>query len=165
MTMHCFSFAVRYQLQIESKNEAKYQSIRQSLRTLLKEEGVTALWKGHLPAQYLSAIFMTCQFYGVDLFTRIIYSNFPSLNDNSYKRTFIMSFGGLFGASMATLISFPFDVVRTRIIAQPSSNLNGSYVFYTFVLCILAKKIAEILFEIAVSITMGPWLIGQCIRC
>lgn len=123
-------FKVRYQLQIESKNEAKYQSIRQSLRTLLKEEGVTALWKGHLPAQYLSAIFMTCQFYGVDLFTRKIYTIFPSLNDNSYKRTFIMSFGGLFGASMATLISFPFDVVRTRIIAQPSSNLNDPSSLY-----------------------------------
>ena len=121
---------------------------------MLKEEGVTALWKGHLPAQYLSAIFMTCQFYGVDLFTRKIYTIFPSLNDNSYKRTFIMSFGGLFGASMATLISFPFDVVRTRIIAQPSSNLNGSYVFYTFVFCISLKFCLQ-------SRYRSPWVHGK----
>ena len=40
--------------------------------------------------------------------------------------------GGLFGATMATLISFPFDVVRTRIVAQPTTNLKDpSSLYYT----------------------------------
>ena len=118
-------FKVRYQLQIETKNDAKYRSIRQTFSTMLKEEGPAAFWKGHLPAQYLSAVFMTCQFYGVDFFTRNVYTIFPSLNESSFKRTLIISSGGFFGASMATLMSFPFDVVRTRVIAQPTTNLNG----------------------------------------
>ena len=118
-------FKVRYQLQIEVKNEAKYQSFRQMFKTMLKEEGISAFWKGHLPAQYLSAVFMTSQFYGVDLFTRSVYTNFPSLNDSPSKRTFVISLGGCFGASMATIVSFPFDVLRTRFIAQPSTNSKG----------------------------------------
>ena len=120
-------FKVRYQLQIEAKTEAKYQSFRQMFKTMLKEEGITAFWKGHLPAQYLSAVFMTSQFYGVDLFTRSVHTNFPSLKDSPSKRTFVISLGGGFGASMATIVSFPFDVLRTRFIAQPSINSKGTY--------------------------------------
>jgi len=125
-------FKIRYQLQIEAKTDAKYQSIRRAFGTILKEEGVTAFWKGHMAAQYLSAVYMTFQFYGVDLFTRQLYSSFPSLNESATNRSIIMSFGGLFGATMASLVSFPFDVVRTRVIAQPTTNLKDpSSLYYT----------------------------------
>ena len=86
-------FKIRYQLQIETKSNAKYQSIRRAFATILKEEGVTAFWKGHMAAQYLSAMYMTFQFYGVDLFTRKLYSSFPSLNDSPVNRTVIVSLG------------------------------------------------------------------------
>ena len=89
-------FKIRYQLQIETKSDAKYQSIRRAFGTILKEEGITAFWKGHMAAQYLSAVYMTFQFYGVDLFTRQLYSAFPSLNESATKRTMIMSFGNFF---------------------------------------------------------------------
>ena len=120
-------FKIRYQLQVEAKKDAKYQSIRQAFKAILKEEGLTAFWKGHMAAQYLSAVYMTFQFYGVDVFTRQIYKTFPSLNDSAVSRTFIVSFGGLCGATMATLASFPFDVVRTRVVAQPTTNLKGKF--------------------------------------
>jgi len=45
------------QLQVEpiSKcNVSKYKSLLQSFVLVLKEEGVLALWKGHIPAQLLS---------------------------------------------------------------------------------------------------------------
>ena len=87
---------IRYQLQIEAKTDAKYQSIRRAFGTILKEEGVTAFWKGHMAAQYLSAVYMTFQFYGVDLFTRQLYSSFPSLNESATNRSIIMSFGKCF---------------------------------------------------------------------
>ena len=123
-------FKIRYQLQVEAAKDAKYQSIRQAFKSILKEEGLTAFWKGHMAAQYLSAAYMTFQFYGVDLFTRQIYHWFPSLNETAVSRTFIVSFGGLCGATMATLVSFPFDVVRTRTIAQPTTNLKDPKSLY-----------------------------------
>lgn len=117
-------FKIRYQLQIEAKSDAKYQSIRQAFSSILREEGISAFWKGHMAAQYLSATYMTFQFYGVDLFTRQVYTWFPSFNESAVSRTLIVSLGGLCGASMATLASFPFDVVRTRVVAQPTTNLQ-----------------------------------------
>ena len=118
-------FKIRYQLQTEAKSSAKYQSMRQAFKTVLKEEGMAAFWKGHMAAQYLSAAYITTQFYGVDIFTRRAYTWFPSLNDSGYSRTLVVSFGGFCGATMATLVSFPFDVVRTRTVAQHTGNLNS----------------------------------------
>ena len=123
-------FKIRYQLQIESKKAGKYQGIRQTFVMMLKEEGISAFWKGHMAAQYLSAFYMTFQFYGVDLMTRQIYAWFPKLNESAVNRTFIVSFGGLFGGTLATAVSFPFDVVRTRIVAQPTTNLQDPLSLY-----------------------------------
>lgn len=137
-------FKIRYQLQIEAKASAKYTNMRQTLMLMLKEEGISAFWKGHMAAQYLSAIYMTFQFYGVDLFTRNIYALFPSLNDSAVKRTFIVSFGGLCGATMATLASFPFDVVRTRVVAQPTTNLKGTFTQLLRLSCANAETMMSI---------------------
>ena len=86
-------FKIRYQLQVETRADAKYQNIRRAFVTIFKEEGIAAFWKGHMAAQYLSAIYMTAQFYGVDVFTRQLYSWFPSLNESGVNRTLIMSSG------------------------------------------------------------------------
>lgn len=38
----------------KNSNNSKYKSIYQSVCVISKEEGFKALWKGHLPGQYLS---------------------------------------------------------------------------------------------------------------
>ena len=91
---------------IEAKSDAKYQSIRRAFATILKEEGITAFWKGHMAAQYLSAMYMTFQFYGVDLFTRKLYSTFPSLNESPVNRTVIVSLGKYCSVHKHTYILF-----------------------------------------------------------
>ncbi len=123
-------FKIRYQLQTEAQSKAKYQSIGQAVKTVLKEEGISALWKGHMAAQYLSAVYMMAQFYGVDVFTRQVYTWFPKLNESGYSRTFVVSFGGLAGATFATTVSFPMDVVRTRVVAQSTTNLSDPKALY-----------------------------------
>lgn len=56
---------IRFQLQ--GPGEAKYKSIFQAFNTVIKEEGVLALWKGNLSATYLWVTYMAVQFtmYGV----------------------------------------------------------------------------------------------------
>jgi solute carrier family 25 thiamine pyrophosphate transporter 19 len=92
---------------------------------MVKEEGVLAFWKGHMSAQYLSAIYMTIQFTGVDAFTRKAHKTFPNAHESKFQTSFIMGCGGVFGATMATSVSFPFDVIRTRTIAQHTTNLKA----------------------------------------
>ncbi|XP_061031128.1 mitochondrial thiamine pyrophosphate carrier isoform X7 [Eubalaena glacialis] len=58
---------IRFQLQIErlsrSDPNAKYHGILQAGRQILQEEGPTAFWKGHIPAQLLSIGYGAVQVY------------------------------------------------------------------------------------------------------
>uniref|UniRef100_A0A8C5U1H7 Solute carrier family 25 member 19 n=1 Tax=Malurus cyaneus samueli TaxID=2593467 RepID=A0A8C5U1H7_9PASS len=58
---------IRFQLQIEqlsSRNPtAKYHGILQAVQRIFREEGMTAFWKGHVPAQFLSVGFGAVQIY------------------------------------------------------------------------------------------------------
>nr|XP_035944596.1 mitochondrial thiamine pyrophosphate carrier isoform X1 [Halichoerus grypus] len=125
---------IRFQLQIErlsrSDPAAKYHGILQAGRQILQEEGPTAFWKGHVPAQLLSIGYGAVQI----LFIRLTDStsrgssrflSFELLTELVHKATtydardFSVHFvcGGL-SASAATLAVHPVDVLRTRFAAQ-----------------------------------------------
>uniref|UniRef100_A0A5F8GBV4 Solute carrier family 25 member 19 n=1 Tax=Monodelphis domestica TaxID=13616 RepID=A0A5F8GBV4_MONDO len=58
---------IRFQLQVENLSSrdprAKYHGILHAMRQILKEEGLTAFWKGHFPAQILSMGYGAVQIY------------------------------------------------------------------------------------------------------
>ncbi|XP_017391224.1 mitochondrial thiamine pyrophosphate carrier [Cebus imitator] len=58
---------IRFQLQHERLSRrdpnAKYHGILQAIRQILREEGPTAFWKGHIPAQILSIGYGAVQVY------------------------------------------------------------------------------------------------------
>lgn len=68
---------IRFQLQVEpissSNVNSKYKSFRQAVGMIIREEGLTALWKGHLPGQVLSIVYGTTQFSSFELLTKITY--------------------------------------------------------------------------------------------
>lgn len=104
---------IRFQLQSSGN---KYTSIYQAIRVIYVEEGPKAFWKGHVPAQALSIVYGVCQF-----------STWEYLNKfaNTYNHTGlnkILTFGaGAAGGIVATTVSFPFDVLRTRLVAQSTT--------------------------------------------
>ncbi|CAG9803633.1 unnamed protein product [Chironomus riparius] len=108
---------VRHQLQLEpiKKNiGAKYTSTLQTLVLMFQEEGIRGLWKGHVPGQILSITFGFGQFAAYDQFNRQS-RKIKFFNEHSDMRhTVGGGFAGAFGMTIAT----PFDVVRTRFIAQ-----------------------------------------------
>lgn len=109
---------IRFQLQIERLSRrdpsAKYHSILQATRQILREEGPTAFWKGHIPAQLLSVGYGAVQFLSFELLTELVHR--ATAHD---AREFSVHFvcGGL-SACMATLTVHPVDVLRTRFAAQ-----------------------------------------------
>lgn len=57
--------SVWFQLQVEPINRkslhSKYVSVPQALRVILREEGLFAFWKGHVPAQAMSLVYGVIQ--------------------------------------------------------------------------------------------------------
>nr|CAH7725558.1 unnamed protein product [Callosobruchus chinensis] len=108
---------IRFQLQVEpisNQEVSKYRSIFQAVDLILKEEGVKAFWKGHIPAQFLSVSYGVVQFWAFEVLSKEAHkqqlpkSLSPVVNFSS----------GFVAGTLATVVSFPFDVIRTRLVAQ-----------------------------------------------
>lgn len=48
----------------------KYRGLKQACTLIYKEEGLVAFWKGHVPAQGLSAVYGLVQFTAFELLTK-----------------------------------------------------------------------------------------------
>ncbi|XP_024069864.1 mitochondrial thiamine pyrophosphate carrier [Terrapene carolina triunguis] len=109
---------IRFQLQIEQLSPrnplAKYYGILQTAHRILHEEGLTAFWKGHVPAQLLSVSYGAVQFVTFECLTELVHNATPY-----DTRNFIVHFvcGGL-AACTATMTVQPLDTLRTRFAAQ-----------------------------------------------
>lgn len=108
---------VRLQLQVEpvaAVTGARYSGTMQTLVAIFRDEGLHGLWKGHIPAQLLSVFYGLGQFAAYDQLNRAG-RHVKVFEDHSNMRHFVC--GGIAGA-IGNTVSTPFDVVRTRIIAQ-----------------------------------------------
>lgn len=136
---------IRFQLQVEPIKESpnsKYQSIVQATRIICKEEGLQGFWKGHVPAQYLSITYGITQFYIFEALTKYIDIIQFEKNNKLLGNFFCGSIAGnsivgsneelnkssvFFLGGGATFVSFPFDVIRTRLIAQGTSVYKSTF--------------------------------------
>lgn len=109
---------IRFQLQIErvssQRPEGKYWGLFQASRCIFSEEGVSAFWKGHIPAQLLSICFGAVQFASFEFLTEVVHKTTP-YDSQTAGVHFVC--GGL-AACSATVVCQPLDTLRTRFAAQ-----------------------------------------------
>jgi len=115
---------IRLQLQTEHTEKAKYKSIRHALCSIMKEEGIFAYWKGHMPGQCLSFLYGSIN---IGLYQTMWHSPFLDLKVKSSKKLDLALtdiFVGTLAAMPATLIAYPFDIVRTRLVGQSPASVS-----------------------------------------
>ncbi|KAI1232362.1 hypothetical protein IHE44_0006818 [Lamprotornis superbus] len=109
---------IRFQLQIEqlsSRNPAaKYHGILQAVQRILREEGLAAFWKGHVPAQFLSVGFGAVQFMAFESLTELVHN----VTSFDARHSFVHLMCGGLAACTATVAVQPMDTLRTRFAAQ-----------------------------------------------
>uniref|UniRef100_A0AAV2KHQ7 Mitochondrial thiamine pyrophosphate carrier n=1 Tax=Knipowitschia caucasica TaxID=637954 RepID=A0AAV2KHQ7_KNICA len=109
---------IRFQLQVErvssKKPEGKYSGIFQAFRCIYREEGLSAFWKGHIPAQLLSIAYGAVQFASFEFLTEVVHKT-TSFDSQTSGVHFLC--GGL-AACSATVVCQPLDTLRTRFAAQ-----------------------------------------------
>ncbi|KAG0783508.1 hypothetical protein G6F62_009384 [Rhizopus arrhizus] len=106
---------IRMQLQTHSvhvknnKQPIKYSSILQTLKTIMKEEGIRGLYKGNMPAEYLYLSYTMIEFWSYKELEQLIESNQKQIPET------LKSFGcGMIAGSIATASTYPFDLLRTQ---------------------------------------------------
>lgn len=107
---------IRLQLQVDG---SKYKGIVKAMKTIVSEESVFALWKGNVPASVMYVI------YGASQFTAYTALNtWMSHAERDYgiqlgpgSHTFLV---GSVSGSVSTVVSYPFDLLRTRFANSPS---------------------------------------------
>ncbi|KRZ52265.1 Mitochondrial thiamine pyrophosphate carrier [Trichinella nativa] len=114
---------IRFQLQLEPirKHHAhgKYFGLFQAANTIIKEEGWKSLWKGHMPAQGLSLTYGLIQFLSYELLTEKAFHVIPEEWSGSAQSRILVSFScGALSGTLANTVALPFDVIRTRLVAQ-----------------------------------------------
>ncbi|RPA82613.1 putative mitochondrial deoxynucleotide carrier protein [Ascobolus immersus RN42] len=93
-----------------------YTGIIHTLKTIFRQEGFTALWKGNIPAELLYLTYGAAQF--------LAFRQINVLLSDASKTTAklpdeVKSFiAGSTAGAMATTATYPFDLLRTRFAAQ-----------------------------------------------
>uniref|UniRef100_A0A915JBG4 Mitochondrial thiamine pyrophosphate carrier n=1 Tax=Romanomermis culicivorax TaxID=13658 RepID=A0A915JBG4_ROMCU len=106
---------------------SKYHGVKQAFRLILREEGFKALWKGHVPAQALSISYGTVNFLTFEFLTKEVWKFLPEkFTVHSSWNPVSHFFCGALSGGFATAVSYPFDIIRTRLIGQGEPKGSSS---------------------------------------
>ncbi|CCH42405.1 Mitochondrial aspartate-glutamate transporter AGC1 [Wickerhamomyces ciferrii] len=106
---------IRLQLQVSGN---KYQGILHTVKVIAKEEGMLALWKGNVPAAVMYILYGAAQFSSYSMYNNILSDLQTQYNYHIGPASHSFILGSLAGCT-STIISYPFDLLRTRFANEP----------------------------------------------
>jgi solute carrier family 25 thiamine pyrophosphate transporter 19 len=125
---------IRLQLQIHSLSDPTsyrdyrgpvYKGTLGTLRQILRDEGLTGLWKGNIPAELLYLTYGAVQFSAYTSISQLI-ETIPQPYTLPGSVTSFVS-GATAGAA-ATTATYPLDLLRTRFAAQGNDRVYTSII-------------------------------------
>ncbi|GMM33471.1 thiamine transporter [Saccharomycopsis crataegensis] len=108
---------IRLQLERNMKNNQSTTATN-VIKSILRKEGALAFWKGNLPAEIMYLL------YGGTQFSAYSFVKNTAMKDSGIPKDFqSLICGGLSGCT-ATIVSYPFDTLRTRLAADKHKGFN-----------------------------------------
>lgn len=102
-----------------------YKGTLPTLRHILRHEGVTALWKGNVPAELLYVCYFGVQFTTYRRATLLLRSS-ASPDTNSLPQSAESFIAGAVAGGTGTTLTYPLDLLRTRFAAQGNDRVYPS---------------------------------------
>ncbi|QPG73505.1 hypothetical protein FOA43_000816 [Brettanomyces nanus] len=114
---------IRLQLQTDT---TKYRGITKTVSSICRHEGLTAFWKGNIPAEIMYLVYGSSQFAFYSLLNA-----YSTRLQESYHLNIPGPVQSLFVGSVAgcaaTCASYPFDLLRTRLINNEKRKFASLY--------------------------------------
>ncbi|XP_048595522.1 folate transporter 1, chloroplastic-like isoform X1 [Brassica napus] len=123
----------RLQLQTPLHQTRPYSGLLDAFRTIMKEEGPRALYKGIVPALVLQVSHGAIQFTAYEELRKVIVDfkerrrKSESTADNLLNSADYAALGGSSKVA-AVLLTYPFQVIRARLQQRPSTNGMPRYI-------------------------------------
>jgi len=112
---------IKIRLQLQSRSGTTYRGAIHAGRTIIAQEGLTALWKGNIPAELLYVSYSMVQFVAYR-------QSHVLLEKVGYPERYRSFVAGASAGVCATAVSYPLDLLRTRFAAQGTSKVHTAEV-------------------------------------
>ncbi|XP_071107301.1 mitochondrial uncoupling protein 4-like [Haliotis cracherodii] len=152
---------IKVQMQMEGKRKLegkppRVKNVGQAFRQILKESGVRGLWRGWIPNVQRAALVNMGDLATYDTAKHKILAH-TSLEDNYMTHTLASACSGI----VAALVGTPADVVKSRVMNQPTENGRG-LVYKGSVDCVIKTVSQEGFFALYKGLLpiwarMAPW--------
>jgi solute carrier family 25 (mitochondrial thiamine pyrophosphate transporter), member 19 len=107
---------IKIRLQLQSNRGSTYRGAIHAAKTIFAQEGLTAFWKGNIPAELLYISYSMVQF--------VAYREAHILLEQAQIPTSYRSFvAGAAAGTCATIVTYPLDLLRTRFAAQGTAKV------------------------------------------
>lgn len=110
---------LKIRFQLSTLGFARSTSLLSAVQSIVKEEGITALWKGNVPALFLWVSYSMVQFatYGW-LKNKLASQHGESSKHAVFDKVSDTFLAGSIASTMATVSTYPFDIMRTQFAIQ-----------------------------------------------
>ncbi|KAH8674788.1 mitochondrial thiamine pyrophosphate carrier 1 [Tricladium varicosporioides] len=102
-----------------------YKGTLPTLKHILREEGITGLWKGNIPAELMYVSYSAIQFTAYRSVTLGLQTTFGEHQLPAAAESFI---AGASAGAIATTATYPLDLLRTRFAAQGTEKIYSSLI-------------------------------------
>jgi solute carrier family 25 thiamine pyrophosphate transporter 19 len=100
-----------------------YKGTLPTIKRILREEGITGLWKGNVPAELMYVSYSAIQFTAYRSVTVALQSAFGERKLPAAAESFV---AGASAGAIATTATYPLDLLRTRFAAQGTEKVYSS---------------------------------------